>query len=144
MPANISIKGLKEFRVSLKKAGDEYPAKLKEANVEVANLVKTKAIGKAGSVGGVAPKAANSLRAAKSAAGATLYLGGGKAPYALGAEFGARKYPQFKPYLSAGPPDASVGGEGYFLFPSIRENREVIIETYWKRLEEINKEAFDK
>lgn len=142
MPASVNVKGLKEFRVSLKKAGDEYPNKLKEANVDVANFVKTGSQGKAGSVGGVAPKAAAAMRAAKSGAGATVYLGGPKSPYAMGAEFGAKRYPQFKSYRSAGPADAFQGSEGYFVFPFIRENRDKIIEMYWQKLEEINKHAF--
>ncbi|MGR6999942.1 hypothetical protein ACU686_20670 [Yinghuangia aomiensis] len=73
-----------------------------KTNYQLALMMVRRARQKAGYTGGVAVKAAKSLRAARAADYAALRYGGPRYPYALGAEFGSRRYKQFKPYRRKG------------------------------------------
>lgn len=134
----IDVAGLSELRAALRKADAELASEVKDANVEAADLVVTRARAKAASLGGVAAKSAPSLRSARTAASAKVRLGSASAPYALGAEFGggrSKKTRQFKPWRGSG------GGAGYFLYPTIRGSRADIVELYAKALDRITRAA---
>ncbi len=133
MPDDVSVtvEGLTEFRKQLSRIDSDAPNLIRKANVAVADLVVNRAKAKAESVGGVAAKAAASLRATKTVGAASVRLGGNDAPYAMGAEFGGGSRPrtrQFKPWRGSGE-DA-----GYFLYPTIRDSQSQILDEYDKAL----------
>lgn len=50
----------------------------------------------------------------------------------MGAELGALKYHQFPSWRGTVPSDATSGGEGYFLFPTIRDKAKKYVEEFGK------------
>jgi hypothetical protein len=133
---SIRVDGLDDLRRELRRLGDAWPKELKVANRDAADIVVTSAKGKAAAVGGVAAKAAESLRALNQQRAAVVALGGAAYPYAMGAEFGSIRYRQFRPWRG------SAGDAGYFLYPAIRGERDRVLDTYEKALDRITKRAF--
>lgn len=127
----VNVRGLTELNRALKKLGPEAQAELKEANVEVGELVASDAKVIAEGLGGVAAKVAPSIRAARTQAGAAISFGGAAYPFAGGAEFGSFRYKQFKPWRGNG------AGAGYFVYPAIRQDSDEIAETYMERLDDL-------
>lgn len=127
----VRVKGLNELSRSLREMEGGFRDELKEANREAAELVARESRSAAYALGGVAAKAAPSLRASAGFNRAGVTLGGNSYPYALGAAFGGRGRPttqQFQPHL---------GREGYFLYPEIRTNADRITETYENHLQDL-------
>ena len=136
--AQIKTEGFKELSRTLKALGGDFQSKLKNTNFSVANFVKGKAENRARGLGGVAAKAATALRASKTTAYAAIRLGGARYPWALGAEFGSKKYGQFKPWRGT---MNDAGRYGYFLGPTIRDNRQQIVTEWQRGVEKILNEA---
>lgn len=135
-PPAIEIVGLRAFMRELALLSPEVDAKFKAVNYEVAEKVKGEAMTDAQALGGVAAKAAPSLRATKTKNYSSIRLGGAKAPYAQGAEFGSDKFRQFKPWRGNQWSDRGPGGVGYFLQPKIRDMD--------KEIQKMYADAFDK
>jgi hypothetical protein len=134
----IDVEGLAQFRAALRRVDADFARQVKVANVDAAEMVVARARANAAAQGGVAAKAARSLRAAQTAAAAKVRLGSAADPYALGAEFGGGSRPQtrqFKPWRGSG------GGAGYFLYPAIRASRSQIVGLYAAALARIAREA---
>jgi hypothetical protein len=127
----IEVEGLYEFLAQMKAAAPEVVKQVAEVNKKAADIVKDAAAAKAAGIGSTAAKAAQSLATSKAARQASVRLGRG-APYAFGAEFGAKRYNQFKPWTGnqwvegSGP----AGGVGYFLYPAIREQKAKVETEY--------------
>jgi len=71
--------------------------------------------------------------------GAAVRIGGGSSVgglVALGNEFGALRYKQFPPWRGNGEE------AGYALWPSIRENRDRVVEVYGDAIERLAAAAF--
>lgn len=132
----IRVTGLDDLRRELRRLGDVWPKELKVANHDAAEIVVTSAQSKAAGLGGVAAKAAGSLRALNQQRAAIVALGGAAYPYAMGAEFGSFRYRQFRPWRG------NAGNAGYFLYPAIRGERDKVLDTYEKALDRITKRAF--
>lgn len=114
----VNVEGLAQLRKDLKAVSDAAPRELRQAHVDVAQMVAGDAQGRAYGLGGVAAKTAPTVRASGTQAGAAIALGGPSAPWAAGAEFGGQGRPttqQFRPHL---------GRTGYFVYPAIRDNAE--------------------
>lgn len=136
MSVEIRVTGLAELRAALERIRPEVAPEVKQANREAAERIRALAKSKASSLGGVAAKSAVSLVAAYGANWAGITIDGYSYPYALGAEFGGRGRPttqQFKPWL---------GTTGYFLYPTIREHAEDILEPYENALERLIRKGF--
>lgn len=135
----VYVEGLDELRRELKRTAGNLED-LKVANRQVSELVADKARSRAAQVGGVAGHVArqNSIRSSSAAAAAKVLLGGAADKHgpALGAEFGSKNYPQFEPWRGS---DESAG---YFLWPTIRAERERIVEVYGQLLDELTRKAF--
>ena len=127
----VNVRGLAELNRTLKQLGPEVQAELKAANVEVGEMVANDARSIAYSLGGVAAKVAPSIGSTRTQAGAGVSFGGAAYPFAGGAEFGAYRYPQFKPWRGNGE------GAGYFVYPAIRQDSDEIADTYMERLDDL-------
>ena len=124
----VRVTGLKELRSVLRKMGDkELLRELAKVNNRMAGVVVSRARGKASS--SMESAAASRLRASRGNAKATVTLGG--KPYDIGAEFGALRWHQFRPWRGNG------ATAGYFLFPAVRESREELIEQYVNEIDKI-------
>lgn len=127
----VNVRGLAELNRTLKQLGPAVQAELKAANVEVGEMVANDARSIAYSLGGVAAKTAPSIGATRTQAGGGVSFGGAAYPFAGGAEFGAYRYPQFKPWRGNGPE------AGYFVYPAIRQDADEIADTYMDRLDDL-------
>lgn len=152
MTQSIKVEGLAQLQKELRQVDKDLPKQLRLANKSVAEFVAAAAKVKASSLGGVARKSAPSVKALAQQRNASVKIGGKKFGFAIGAEFGGGKFgkgnpkppgggytTQFKPYLKLGR-----GGAGYFLYPTIREKSEEIIEKYGDAIDRLTKQAFPR
>jgi hypothetical protein len=144
------VVGLDELRRELKRLDDAgLIGELKDVNYEVASSVIGPMKSKAAGIGAMEARAAATLSASKAAARAQVNFGGAKAPFAGGAEFGAGRdsirsrasgsyvgYRQFNPWRGNG------GDAGYFMYPTIRDRMDDIVERYGDGIEKITRKAF--
>lgn len=133
MPAQVGVKthGLRELNRALKRAQNVAPKEINLLNERFAQTVVDKAVSRAASLGAAYAKSAESLKAARTAAKAAIRLGGGKYPFAAGFEFGSIRYPQFPGWRGNGS-DA-----GYFLYPTIRQERPRLGDEYLTMVEQL-------
>lgn len=146
----VRVRGLNELRRELAKLDNAgLIDELKDTNFEVAESIIGPARSRAAGVGAMEARAAATLKASRAAAKARLLFGGGAAPFAGGAEFGANRnvprgtsrgsvlgWNQFNPWRGSG------GGAGYFLYPTIRDRTPDIVEMYGDAIEQITARAF--
>lgn len=135
------IQGLREFQRQLALLGGSLPVSLREFNIEAAGKIVDAAKDRA-----KAPqqqKAADeSLRVSRSSKTVAVLLGdNGRYSWALGAEFGARRYRQF-PSWRGNQWNYWGGGPGYFLHPAIREVGEDVLDEYWESIRGLASTAF--
>lgn len=133
---SVKVVGLSDLRRELKKLddSDEFNAELKEVNFEIADTVVGRA--KVFASTKLQRRAAQSLKAGRGASRATISGGGAQTPFFGGAEFGSIQYTQFEPWRGN---DRSAG---YFLYPTIRNSTDEIVEMYGDALEKITARAF--
>jgi hypothetical protein len=140
----VRIRGLAELQRDLRRASDKLPGELADANQEVARYVVVRATMRARRLGPMEARAATTLAAARMQRVGAVRFGGAKVPFAMGAEFGAaqnvlrntarggvRGWNQFRPWRG------SSSGAGYFLYPTIREDRRQIVDLYEKVLDRL-------
>lgn len=120
----INVEGLPELSRALKSIDPGLQKELRATNRQVAQDVTAAAKGRALSLGSVAAKTAGSLRATAGATSAGVGMGGSGYEFAGGAEFGSLKYKQFQPWRG------NDSDAGYFLYPTIRDKADEIVETY--------------
>lgn len=138
----VRVEGLDDFRRALKALGAQWPKMLAKANHDAAELIARDAASKAGGQGGVAAKVSPSIKATTTAASASVQLGSNAYPMALGAEFGAKQYPQFKAWRGNQWEPDDANGVGYFLHPAIRETKTRFEDIYLEGIERLAHEAF--
>lgn len=133
-----AVEGLGEFRRALKQLEGDYPKQLGAINAEIAQLVIDDATSLAEAGGGpyLAALRLRGIKASKAQTAAAIVLGGPAAPMTLGAEFGAKHYPQFGRWTGAGD-DA-----GHAVWPAIRANQARAAARYLERLDELAADAF--
>lgn len=132
----IEVEGLGDLNRALKRLGDEAPAALREANKEAAEDVAGGSRSRAFALGGVAARVAPTISARAGATSAGVGLGGAAHPEAMGAEFGGGRRKttrQFKPWRGSGE------GAGYFVYPTIRDRSDQIVETYTDKIDHLTK-----
>jgi hypothetical protein len=131
----VQVQGLNELNRALRALGGrELQGEIRAAGKDVATEVSSDARGKAYSLGGVAAHVAPSIAASAGVTSAGVSLGGASFPAAMGAEFGGQGRPttqQFKPWRGSG------SGAGYFVYPAIRDNADMIAERYGDALDKI-------
>lgn len=136
------IQGLRQFTRALKQTDAEWLRAHREALVDASEELLDAAKAKGAAQGGVAAKAARvALKPVRGVNEAGLRLDGRRYPYALGAEWGALRYPQFRPWRG-NQWDAWAGGPGYFVHPAVRDDAPQIIEKFMERFDKILDRAF--
>lgn len=130
---SIKVEGLTDFRRELKALDASLPKEIQKANKRAAEIVADKARASFAARGGVAPKVAPSVKALASQRYAAVRIGGPQYPYAMGAEWGSNRFRQFDP---------SRGKQGYSLYPTIRKERDAIVDRMGDALEDIARRAF--
>lgn len=144
-----NVEGLAQFTRALARAGaDGTRAEVKQANFDVADKLADAAKQKAAGLSRQQTAAAQSIRATKTQNYAAIRMGSARKPYALGAEFGAKKLTRngriargFKPWRG-NQFNGWEGGPGYFLHPSIREKGPALIREYQNAIDRLMSEAF--
>jgi hypothetical protein len=125
----VVVQGLDDLLRDLKAVQRTLPRHLTAAHRRAVKVVEAAARAKAEAQGGAIAKAKTGIKAAANQRTAKLILDARQHPYLFGGEFGAKRYPQFKPWRgNQFQPDA--GGVGYAVYPAIRETREEFVEVY--------------
>ena len=143
MPAvGIDVEGLDELRAQLREAGgSKLTRELGKANKAGATVVADEARGRAESLGGSAAKGADTIKPSASAKASSVNLGGARAPWMAGAEFGALAFAQFPDWKgNQWSPDS--GNVGYFLHPAIRDTKDEFLEVYGDAIDDLMARAF--
>ena len=134
----IQTTGFKEFSRELKKLEDGgLTRELRDVNYQVAEHVVSRALGAASTK--LLAHAFKSLKAGRSGFSAFVKLGGPDHPEAMGAEFGGRgrrTTRQFQPWRGNGQ------SAGYALYPTIRGERDAIIQMHSEGVAKITARAF--
>ncbi len=126
--ASVKVQGLRELRKDLERLGDtEGSARFKQALQDAAKTVIADAKGNASTR--MERSAAGRLKVSKGANAAAVMLGG--KPYDLGAEFGAKRWHQFKPWRGN---DIDAG---YFLFPAVRDAQDELLDEFSDVIDDI-------
>lgn len=157
----IAIIGLTDFRKQLQKViqegGETGETLLREANWRVAQYVVEKSQARAETVGRMQARAARAMKASRTSSRAQIIgTADPKTPFFFGAEFGAKQDILRKPRKAAGwagpgrykgfrqflPWRGNKGEVGYFLFPTMREESQNIVEMYGDEIDKIMKQVF--
>jgi hypothetical protein len=115
-PLRLEPKGFKEFARDLKWASSGLSGAEADLAMDAASDIAGKARQRAFSTGSQQARASRDLWAA-----GNMVIYGGKG-YSMGAEFGAIRYPWFRPWRG------NDSGAGYFLFPAVREVEQDLID----------------
>ena len=134
-----AIVGADEFARKLKKMDSELYKQFGDANRQIAKTVVGTVRSDATSYSRQAAKAARSARATSARNGVSIALGGARWPYALGAEYGSLKYPQFPPWRGNQwtPEHWGEGNStaGYWFHPALDQSREYVLDSYMGSVE---------
>lgn len=136
----VEVEGLKELIAGLKQAEVKVAGEMGKASKEAGDVVIKAARTVAAQKGGAAAKAAPSLVAAARAREAAVSYGSDRYPMAMGAEFGAKQYPQFEPFR--GNQWEGDGGPGYVLQPTIKAKRPEFETVYLAGIDRVTHQAF--
>jgi len=142
---SIEVEGLDEFRKALKEAEGKWGPELGRAHKEVGELVVTESRSAATAQGSLRAKAAESLRASARQTGVSVTLGGPRAQYAVGAEFGGGSHGAGNPTSRGGYTTQFgpfKGHDGYFVFPTIRARMSAIESKFLEVIDRVAKQAF--
>lgn len=155
MAAKVTYYSVAGLNKALRKLPKEAKASLRDANVRIADKVAGDARGRARSVGGVARYVEPTIRAGRDTV--PVIRMGNSSPLPTsgngwqrartgtrqtigdviwGAEFGATRYPQFRPWKG------NSGNAGYFLWPAVRDDREFISDEFEKAVADAEASVF--
>lgn len=136
MQLGLRVEGHREMVRALRKAGSEFPRRVRAANKKVADLVVSRAAPAMAGRRGRAYVTARTIKAGATQNSAYVKLGG--VPTAMGDEFGSIRYTQFDAWRGSGA-DA-----GYALYPTIRQlgRSGELADTYEDEIEPVLREAF--
>lgn len=134
-----AVTGATQFSAALRRMAPAVKRNLDKQNRTIGKLVVERGKAKASGVSPQAAAAARSLSATASGGGVGIRLGSG-VPFALGAEFGAKKYPQFMAWTgnqwSGVPSDV-----GYFMHPAIRDSMPEVVDKYLEAAQDAARSA---
>lgn len=126
------------FAAALKRMGGNIRKEFLASNRAIGKLVIARAKGKASTRQQAA--AARTMSATAVRGGVGIRLSG---PFSLGAEYGAKKYPQFPPWRGNQFGDGQGGttGVGYFMHPAIRESQAQVLALYMQNVDNAARRA---
>lgn len=135
--------GLDQFRRELRALGREWPRELRKAHREVGNIATRSARIRAQRMGGVQAKAASAIQTGATDREATVRVAvSTRHPYAQGAFWGSKQYPQFKSWVGNSW-DVGVAGEGpYAINPAIAAESGAIVARFDELIDDITRRAF--
>lgn len=138
----VEVGGLKDLARALKQIDAELPKQLRKAGLAVAKLVADEAQQRARSGTPTQRKAAAAIKAQAGAAKAAIAVKPTTAiPFALGAFFGAKAWPQFEPWVGASWTAGGPGGPAA-INPAIAALDDQILAVYAETVDEITRQAF--
>ena len=123
-----AVSGVEEFARALKAMSPAVRRELDKKNRVIGSTVVAKGKGAASGVGRQQAAAAESMRATSARGGIAIRLPNVQG-FELGAEYGAKQYPQFPPWRGNQFTD-SGSGPGYFMQPTIRQESPRIVGEY--------------
>lgn len=135
----VRVEGLRELQREMRAVERALPRELRAASKEAADVVAEGTRRAFAGLGGSAPKVVPTVKALAQQRGASVKIGGSSSvggKVALGNEFGSVRYKQFPSWRGSGQ------GAGYALFPTIRQRRDEVLETYGRALDRVTKRAF--
>lgn len=117
----LAIEGLAEFRRNLRSVSRDAPKAIQRINKRSAEVLTPRVVAayrqryrqRTG-------RGARAIRAVATQSRAGIRIGGARAPYLIGQEFGSNRFKQFAPW--SGPSPSGRGSAGRFLFPTIRSS----------------------
>lgn len=127
MADKITLKGIKEFQASLRSMDSDLPKQIRVVLNDATKLVLDYAVPRFPRLTG---RAAGSLKARSSQREARIALGGARAPYAPGVDFGGNA-PRF--------PDYRAGGR--YVYKGLELNRDEITERMSEGLHDLARGA---
>jgi hypothetical protein len=133
----VRVEGLASFLREIKAIDAELPKAVQKANKDIAELIAGKTASAFSGGIGAAPKVAATVKAFAQQRQAGVQFGGGL-PYAMGVEFGSEQYSQFQPWRG------NAGNAGYYLYPTIRANRDEIVDHVERAINEVTRFAFPR
>lgn len=137
--AGVQVEGLRELVRDLRAADASFPREVRAASKEAADIVAEGTREKFRSMGGSAPKVVPTVKALGEQRRAAVRIGGGNSiggQVAMGNEFGSIRFRQFPPWRG------SHGMAGYALWPTIRETRDEVAESFGRAVDRITRKAF--
>src|SRR5262245_8022884 len=154
----VRIQGLRDFRRELKRMGPEFPAELKQANLDAAELVAADARRRAPrgphEGGGRVVPISQNIRALGSQAKGQVAIGGARSPHAVVTEFGGtiprrgqsrllieQQQRSHRSFVRAGLSVTPVRAQPY-LYPALAAQREAVIEFYGEAIDRVSRRAF--
>ena len=139
----VRVTGLKELNRELKRVDADFPKAMRKASMEAATLVVVAAQARAAAGRPVQRKAARAIKARAGAARAAVAVTPTAAiPFARGAFFGAKRFPQFPPWVGNTWQPGSPTSGPYAINPAIDDKRDEIIDLHAKAIFEITAKAF--
>jgi hypothetical protein len=140
------IRGMDDLRRELRRASNESTRAFGLLNHGAAMIIQEAAEARGRRLGGVHGHVVrmNSIRASKKSRAAVIRIGGTAAKHgpALGAEFGAKQYPQFPDWRGNQWQAWGTNGVGYMVHPSIREKEEEVLDHYDRGILELFADVF--
>ena len=137
---DIRVEGLRELRKALKELDPAWGKELQKTNKRAAALVVPTAQSRAGQVRTnlvgnptrLGSRGIATIRPLASQSRAQIAMGGARAPWAGGHEWGSTRYRQFPPKTH----------EGNILWGAAKSHEEQIVEVYGDMLDDLTREAF--
>ena len=130
-----ALNGVAEFSRKLRMMDPLVKRGLDRKNREIGKMVIERGKGKAEHYSRQAAAASAAMSATAAGGGVGIRLSKAKVPFAFGAEFGAKKWPQF-PRWRGNQFTNALEGIGYFMHPAIRESMPEVVEQYYEAVEE--------
>lgn len=136
----VRLEGLSDFTRALRVVDKAYPGEVRQANFDLARGIRDGSRRRA-STRLEKRVAKQGLKATRSVREAAVVLGGPRSPEAFGAEFGAKRYRQFRAWRG-NRWGGWAGGPGYFLHPTIRQDGASLLDAYFETLNALSDKAF--
>jgi hypothetical protein len=124
-----AVQGTEEFGAALGRMSRGLKSSFQRRNREIGGVVVAAAQQRAASYSLQAARAAAAISATAARSGVAVRISSAKVPFALGAEFGARQYPQFPPW-TGNQWTTLPTNVGYFFHPAIIETRDAVNSLY--------------